>query len=718
MFTILYVDDEPDLLVLGRQFLERSPEFRVLPMASAPEALASPGITCCDAIVSDYQMPDMNGIEFLKAVRERHGDIPFILFTGRGREEIVIQAINNGADFYLQKGGDAMALFAELEHKIRQAVARRQAEHLLVESEKRLADIINFLPDATFAIDREGRVIAWNRAIVEMTGASAAEMLGMGDHEYTIPFYGDRRTALIDMVFEPDEVLSQHYTHISRSRGILTGETTISTPDGRCRILMATARPLYDRDGGIAGAIESLRDISGMRDAEEALRASEEKYRLVVEHSQDAIYIHRSDRVLFANNRAAELTGYTHDELMAIRLWDLVHPDDRAGLMENAKKRFAGEDISPGFTARLITKDGPIIPCEFFVDLIDYLGAPAILGIARDIRVRKEAEDSLRASEARFRELSELLPQIIFETDRDGRVTFVNRHARTVTGLTTDDIDRGYTVFDFIADNDHVRAQESIGKIIRGEPIEHHEYDVKRHDGTPFTALIYAAPILNDGTFTGLRGVVVDVSEWKRAEEALRKSEERFQIALEASNIGLFDWDMVTGKSYISPHYLTVLGYAPGGDADMYDTWLSCVHPDDRDQASRIINEYREGKRGDHEIEFRLMAKNGDWRWIMNRAKIAARDANGKPLRLVGIYKDITGRKQGEVALRESEDKYRHILENLQDAYLRMNRDWVLTMVNPSAARIYGYRSPDEMIEYRSRPCSAILRRWTGSKNS
>jgi PAS domain-containing protein len=112
------------------------------------------------------------------------------------------------------------------------------------------------------------------------------------------------------------------------------------------------------------------------------------------------------------------------------------------------------------------------------------------------------------------------------------------------------------------------------------------------------------------------------------------------------------------------------------------------------------------------------MAKNGDWRWIMNRAKIAARDANGKPLRLVGIYKDITGRKQGEVALRESEDKYRHILENLQDAYLRMNRDWVLTMVNPSAARIYGYRSPDEMIEYRSRPCSAILRRWTGSKNS
>ena len=390
MFTILYVDDEPELLVLGRTFLERSPDIRVVPFTSAQEALASPEIRCCDAIVSDYQMPDMDGIDLLKSVRAQYGDIPFILFTGRGREEIVILAINNGADFYLQKGGDAKAQFAELEHKIRQGVARRNAEHQLVESEKRLADIINFLPDATFAIDKEGKVIAWNHAMVEMSGISSEEMLGKGNHEYTIPFYGDRRPVLIDMVFEPDEVLAQQYSHICRDRGILTGETCLTRRDGRPYTLMATARPLYDREGKIAGAIESMRDISCMRSAEEALRASEEKYRLVVEHSHDAIYIHRADRVIFANSRAAELTGYPHEELMEIRLWDLVHPDDREPLMKNAKKRFSGEDVPSGFVARLVTKDGREKPYEFYVDMVMYLGAPAILGIAREIIIRED----------------------------------------------------------------------------------------------------------------------------------------------------------------------------------------------------------------------------------------------------------------------------------------------------------------------------------------
>ncbi len=190
MHRILYVDDERGLLEIAKRFLEKTNDFTVDVEISAEDALNTIGTQFYNAIISDYQMPGMDGIAFLKAVRSNHGNIPFILFTGRGREEVVIEAINNGVDFYLQKGGDPMAQFAELAHKIRQAIARRQAEISLIESEKRLADIINFLPDATFAIDRSGQVIAWNRAIEEMTGVSAADMLGKGDYEYAIPFYG------------------------------------------------------------------------------------------------------------------------------------------------------------------------------------------------------------------------------------------------------------------------------------------------------------------------------------------------------------------------------------------------------------------------------------------------------------------------------------------------------------------------------------------------
>ncbi len=277
MFSLLYVDDEPGLLEIGQLFLESTGEFSVITAISGKEALDRLAQSHFDAIVSDYQMPDMDGIELLKTVRKSSGNVPFILFTGRGREEVVIEAINNGVDFYLQKGGDPRAQFAELAHKIRQAVARSHAENRLVESEKRQADIIDFLPDATFAIDREGRVIAWNHAIEEMTGVTSAEMLGKGDHEYAIPFYGDRRPILIDLVFEPDEVLAQHYTHISRDRGILMADTVLPRPKGNQRTLMGTASPLYNREGKIAGAIEAIRDITDRKKAEEELSAANEQ---------------------------------------------------------------------------------------------------------------------------------------------------------------------------------------------------------------------------------------------------------------------------------------------------------------------------------------------------------------------------------------------------------------------------------------------------------
>ncbi|PKL58870.1 MAG: hypothetical protein CVV34_00650, partial [Methanomicrobiales archaeon HGW-Methanomicrobiales-5] len=146
MYTVLYVDDEQDLLDLAKLFLERSPEFCVKTLTSAQAALESPFITTCDVIVSDYQMPEMDGIAFLKAVRQQSKTLPFILFTGRGREEVVIEAINNGVDFYLQKGGDAKAQFAELSHKIRMAIERKQAVEERSESEKRFSSIFHASP--------------------------------------------------------------------------------------------------------------------------------------------------------------------------------------------------------------------------------------------------------------------------------------------------------------------------------------------------------------------------------------------------------------------------------------------------------------------------------------------------------------------------------------------------------------------------------------------
>jgi PAS domain S-box-containing protein len=425
MISVLYVDDEPGLLELCQIFLEETGEFRVETAVSGMEALALLQKKHYDAIIADYQMPGMDGITLLKSIRSGVGDLPFILFTGRGREEVVIEALNNGADFYLQKGGDPRAQFAELMHKVRQSVSKKNAEKNLRESEKRLTDIINFLPDATFAIDPEGRVIAWNRAIEELTGIPATEMLGKGDKEYAIPFYGHRRPILIDLVFESDERIAERYSGIVRQKDILIAETDMPRLKGKQLTLMGKASPLYDQNGNIVGAIESIRDITSRKMAEDELRAaceeisateeelrdqydkltrneqvlreSEEKYRTLVENSRDVIYIYHDDRFLVINRRGPELTGYSFEELMTMSVWDFLHPDDRARVSASGMARMRGENLPTQFTARIVTKSGQTIPMEFIAILISYQGRPAIMGIARDVTEReKHSRDMAR----------------------------------------------------------------------------------------------------------------------------------------------------------------------------------------------------------------------------------------------------------------------------------------------------------------------------------
>lgn len=176
--SVLYVDDEPSLLEIARIFLERSGDMRVDTALSAVDGLGKLKNQAYDAIVADYQMPDMYGIVFLKLINDTGLGIPFILFTGRGREEVVIEAINNGAAFYLQKGGDPKAQFAELAHKIRQAVARKQAEEALRESEENYRALFDEAADLIAIVDSTGKFLDLNRRYEEESGYSKPEMIG------------------------------------------------------------------------------------------------------------------------------------------------------------------------------------------------------------------------------------------------------------------------------------------------------------------------------------------------------------------------------------------------------------------------------------------------------------------------------------------------------------------------------------------------------------
>jgi CheY-like chemotaxis protein len=278
MFSILYVDDEPGLLDIGKIFLEKNGLLSVDTILSAQEAMDTLHQTPYDCIVSDYQMPEIDGIEFLKIVRSIWGNIPFILFTGKGREEVVIEALNSGADFYLQKGGEPRSQFTELEHKILLAIERQTTREKLRNSERRLFDIINFLPDPTFAIDLNGKVIAWNHAIEELSGVSKDTVLGTGDYGYSLHIFGERGPIFVDMVLQDVPELHSQYQYINREGDRLIAERYVPTlNNGQGAHLWITSSPLYDSEGNINGVIGSLRDISSRKRSEEEMRETFEQ---------------------------------------------------------------------------------------------------------------------------------------------------------------------------------------------------------------------------------------------------------------------------------------------------------------------------------------------------------------------------------------------------------------------------------------------------------
>ncbi|HXX55822.1 MAG TPA: PAS domain S-box protein [Methanoregula sp.] len=692
MTSILYVDDEPALLEVARLFLEAKWDFSVDTITSATEALQLMETKKYDAIISDYQMPDMDGIGFLKRVRSTGSSVPFIIFTGRGREEIVIQALNEGADFYLQKGGEPVSQFAELAHKVRQAIRERQAQASIRDHEQREEDIINFLPDATFAIDRSGRIIAWNRAIEDMTGVPAADMLGKGDYAYALPFYGKRRPILIDLIFEPDEVIYEKYAHIIRERNVLIAETNLPLPRGKPALLMGKASPLYNRHGEVVGAIESIRDITAMKKAEERLRESEGQFAAFMDHLPVTAFI-KDDQFtnLFVNRRMEEIfgaqdwIGHTVFELFPRKAAEKMVEDDRLTLKEGYRK--AVEHLTGTDGRRRIFETH-----KFRIDRGEK--PPLIGGFAIDITEKKEAEDALFESESRFRELSDLLPQMVYEAGLDGRVTYANHIAFKRFGYTEEDLRKGINILQAFVPADRDRVMHAFRALIGGTgttpSVE--EYRALQKDGGTFPVSIYSSPIVKDGRINGIRGIIVDITERKRAEEAVSRSEAQLRAILESTADGILAVDN-QGKTLHTSRRFAEIWKIPSEVVASGDdrTMLEFV----RDQLAdpdTFIAKVESLYRSDEVAMDTLLFKDGR---VVERYSFPMM-MDGDRFGRVWSFRDVTGQKQVEQALRESEDRLSTILNAAQVGFVLVDaKTHRILQANPKALSLIGGQECD-----------------------
>ncbi len=517
MIRVLYVDDEPSLLEMGKLFLEKTGNFSLVTIDSASAALKLLAEEQFDAIISDYQMPDMDGIRFLIEVRTQFGKIPFILFTGKGREEIVIQAINNGADFYLQKGGNPDAQFAELSHQILMIVARRAAEKSFRESENRYRSLVENMHDcvAVYRAVDDGRdfvVLEFNRAAENIEKLKREDVIG---RNVTDIFPGIRKFGLFDVLQrvwrtgQPESFPVSFYmdNRISGWRD----NFIFKLPSGE--------------------VVASYSDETAIKQAEEALRVSEERYLSLFDRSLDCVYIHDLEgNFIDANPAALVLLGYTREEIPRITFGSLIG-EDQLGLARETIMSIVENGSHPGLVEyRLLKRNGEYVDIETKGSLILHDERPyAILGIARDITERKQAERALR-------HLTEFQDSVITNArvwlsvlDESGTILMWNSAAEEISGYRSDEVIGRRGIWKKIYPDKNYRKQitGTITRIIRDRNyLENFETTILTKQGINKVISWNTRGIPDTaGTGSDYIAIGVDITDRNRAEESLRNSE-------------------------------------------------------------------------------------------------------------------------------------------------------------------------------------------------
>ena len=413
--SVLYVDDDPLLLDICKGYLEENGEFFVDTVQSAHGALDILNNHNYDAIVADFQMPKMNGIELLKRVRNFDKTVPFILFTGRGREEIVIDAINNGVDFYLQKGGDPETQFAEMAHKIRQGVLMRRTQRTLAEQEQRCHDLQN-ANDLIQSIAPDGHFLFVNKKWLDTLGYREEDLLNLTlfdiIHEESLRHCQETFQRVISG--ENVGIIDAVFRARNGRKIYVEGMADCRIVNGACQYTRGIFKDVTDRKNAEQELVrknEELRhNYQLLAEKEQALRENELLFGMIFDNANDALYLVERARegpgkYLLVNDKAAHMLGYSKDELLKMSPREVVPEDIAKRIMPGIAKKLL-RDGHATFESANRRKDGSVFPIEVSIRAFHYQGKDVDLAIVRDISERKRDMEALRQANKKLSLLS------------------------------------------------------------------------------------------------------------------------------------------------------------------------------------------------------------------------------------------------------------------------------------------------------------------------
>jgi len=395
--------------------------------------------------------------------------------------------------------------------------------------------IIDFLPDATLVVDKKGEVIAWNKAIERMTGVKRADILGMGDYAYSVPFYGERRPILIDLIRKNGN--AEHlYDYVDRRGDTVYAETHVPTlNDGKGAYLWGTASPLLDEEGRYQGAIESIRDITDRKLSEIALKRANKKYRTIFENAVEGIFqATPGGRYMNANPAYARMLGYDSPEELMETVTDMATQIfARPGAYGEMVRLIEEKEIVRAFEAEFFKKDGSTIWVSTNARSVRDAQRKVIFyeGFTEDIHKRKISEAKLR-KETRLNEiLIQDSPAFFVAVAPDGNALLMNRSLLKVLGYTADEVIGRDYLSTFVSRDERETVSRIFHKMVVEKKSTVDENHILGKDGKRRLVEWHGRPVLDEkDELEFFFGVGIDITERKQAEEALRAREGELEI--------------------------------------------------------------------------------------------------------------------------------------------------------------------------------------------
>ncbi|OPY31901.1 MAG: response regulator FixJ [Methanomassiliicoccales archaeon PtaU1.Bin124] len=478
LIKTLYVDDDPTLLDLAKEFLEgENDDLSVTTCTSAKDVLSLMRNTEYDVIISDYQMPIMSGIDLLKELRSHGVDIPFILFTGRGREEIAVDALNNGADFYLNKGGNPRVQFTELMNLVRHMVMKRQAIEALKHNAERFRAMIENSLDLIIILNPDGIVRYASPSVKKVLGLPVETIIGQSLESMVHEEDRSRFKPLLASVAPVPELVEL------RIRRGDTGFTHVEGSFSRSK----------DGEGRIS-IIFNARDITKRHSAEEMMKESEERYRALFDLSPSGMLI-LDENVIDCNEQAATLLGLDRSALIGRTVSDLSATED-AGNAATQVFRFRTDGTGNGtFAWNAKGKDGATVLLSAALKKVNVQGRPRLLFSFTQEPVTEPAQVSI--ADETCRTILTTTSDAVMLLDKDGIVTFHSPRAGRMFGhgpeLT------GIRMLDLVDLKEQEHLAKDLSASRQDAPVTSRRYRFLSRDGAPVYAELSARSIPETG---------------------------------------------------------------------------------------------------------------------------------------------------------------------------------------------------------------------------